>query len=213
MFTSARRARGGNPPLVPAAGPARQSLGPVSCRHLAGAIAWPRPRDRQPRLRSAMETAFCGTDAEGAWVWKDAYEALEAAQVMFLRKFGNAMRTRAGDAGDARDADPACRPSAVADPPLGRIRALPAILDADRARLCRRRSRHPDFGRSRARTLGRHRLAGDLRRTGQSASRANEIADTRAGLLGRLFRGIDVALTTPSRSTTGSIRRSGRAWC
>src|ERR1700752_2504620 len=45
-------------------------------------------------LRSAMETAFCGTDAEGAWVWKDAYEALEAAQVMFLRKFGAAMRTR-----------------------------------------------------------------------------------------------------------------------
>ena len=49
-------------------------------------------------LRSAMETAFCGTDAEGAWVWKDAYEALEAAQVMFLRKFGGAMRTRAGSA-------------------------------------------------------------------------------------------------------------------
>ena len=28
-------------------------------------------------LRSAMETAFCGSDAEGAWVWKDAYEACE----------------------------------------------------------------------------------------------------------------------------------------
>ena len=39
-------------------------------------------------LRSAMEAAFGGTDAEGAWVWKDAYEALEAAQVLFLRKFG-----------------------------------------------------------------------------------------------------------------------------
>ena len=49
-------------------------------------------------LRSAMETAFCGSDAEGAWVWKDAYEALEAAQVLFLRKFGAAMRTRAGAA-------------------------------------------------------------------------------------------------------------------
>src|ERR1700751_6151534 len=47
-------------------------------------------------LRSAMETAFCGTDAEGDWVWKDAYEALEAAQVLFLLKFGTAMRTRAG---------------------------------------------------------------------------------------------------------------------
>ena len=61
-------------------------------------------------LRSAMETAFCGSDAEGAWVWKDAYEALEAAQVLFLRKFGEAMRTRAGARrGDARDADSACR--------------------------------------------------------------------------------------------------------
>ena len=45
-----------------------------------------------------MEAAFGGTDAEGAWVWKDAYEALEAAQVLFLRKFGSAMRTRAGSA-------------------------------------------------------------------------------------------------------------------
>src|ERR1700674_5178401 len=47
-------------------------------------------------LRSAMQAAFAGTDAEGAWVWKDAYEALEAAQVLFLRKFGTAMRARAG---------------------------------------------------------------------------------------------------------------------
>jgi hypothetical protein len=27
-------------------------------------------------LRSAMEAAFGGTDAEGTWAWKDAYEAL-----------------------------------------------------------------------------------------------------------------------------------------
>jgi hypothetical protein len=49
-------------------------------------------------LRSAMEAAFGASDAEGAWVWKDAYEALEAAQVLFLPKFGGAMRTRAGSA-------------------------------------------------------------------------------------------------------------------
>ena len=54
-------------------------------------------------LRAAMETAFCGSDAQGAWVWKDAYDALEAAQVMFLRKFGNAMRTRAGSAASMLD--------------------------------------------------------------------------------------------------------------
>ena len=47
-------------------------------------------------LRLAMEAGFGATDAEGAWVWKDAYEALEAAQVLFLRKFGAAMHSRAG---------------------------------------------------------------------------------------------------------------------
>jgi len=47
------------------------------------------------RLRVAMEQAFGGSDAEGAWGWKDAYEACEAAQVLFLRKFGPAMRARA----------------------------------------------------------------------------------------------------------------------
>jgi predicted RNA methylase len=42
-----------------------------------------------------METAFGGSDAEGAWDWKTAYDACEAAQVLFLRRFGPAMRTRA----------------------------------------------------------------------------------------------------------------------
>ena len=46
-------------------------------------------------LRSATEAAFGASDADGAWVWKDAYEAGEAAQVLFLRKFGGAMRARA----------------------------------------------------------------------------------------------------------------------
>src|SRR5260370_2797521 len=46
-------------------------------------------------LRNAMITAFDGSDAEGAWTWKTAYDACEAAQVLFLRKFGTAMRERA----------------------------------------------------------------------------------------------------------------------
>ena len=45
-------------------------------------------------LRAAMVEAFGGSDAEGAWSWKDAYEACEAAQVLFLRRFGLAMRAR-----------------------------------------------------------------------------------------------------------------------
>jgi predicted RNA methylase len=46
-------------------------------------------------LRSAMEEACRGSDAEGAWSWKQAYDACEAAQVLFLRKFGAAIRARA----------------------------------------------------------------------------------------------------------------------
>ena len=46
-------------------------------------------------LRAAMTAAFGGSDAEGAWDWKTAYDACEAAQVLFLRKFGPAMRGRA----------------------------------------------------------------------------------------------------------------------
>jgi predicted RNA methylase len=47
-------------------------------------------------LRQAMTAAFDGSDAEGAWDWKTAYDACEAAAVLFLRKFGHSMRTRAG---------------------------------------------------------------------------------------------------------------------
>ncbi|RUX85313.1 hypothetical protein, partial [Mesorhizobium sp. M7D.F.Ca.US.004.01.2.1] len=32
-------------------------------------------------LRTAMATSFGGSDVQGFWVWKDAYEALEVAQV------------------------------------------------------------------------------------------------------------------------------------
>src|SRR5260370_11435519 len=46
-------------------------------------------------LRAAMIASFGASDAEGAWDWKTAYEACEAAQILFLRKFGPAMRERA----------------------------------------------------------------------------------------------------------------------
>jgi predicted RNA methylase len=47
-------------------------------------------------LRTTMETAFGGSDAEGTWDWKTAYDACEAVQVLFLRRFGPAMWARAG---------------------------------------------------------------------------------------------------------------------
>jgi predicted RNA methylase len=46
-------------------------------------------------LRTILMNIFGGTDAEGFWSWKDAYEATEVAQVLFLRKFGAAITARA----------------------------------------------------------------------------------------------------------------------
>jgi predicted RNA methylase len=46
-------------------------------------------------LRGAMEAAFGASDATGTWNWKTAYDACEAATVLFLRRHGFAMRAKA----------------------------------------------------------------------------------------------------------------------
>jgi hypothetical protein len=46
-------------------------------------------------LRAAMASAFGDSDAAGAWDWKTAYDACEAAKVLFLRKFAPALRAKA----------------------------------------------------------------------------------------------------------------------
>lgn len=46
------------------------------------------------QLGAAMTVSFGGTDAQGFWVWKDAYEAAEAAQVLFLQKYGPVIVSR-----------------------------------------------------------------------------------------------------------------------
>jgi P-loop containing NTP hydrolase pore-1 len=153
-------------------------------------------------LRSAMETAFCSTDAEGAWVWKDAYEALEAAQVMFLRKCGSAMRTRAGSA-----AAPGSSPGQAM---LGMLTRLAGRLPTQTRRS--KESEHFQqfstpialgFAAAEAAALTQADLVLEPSAgTGLLAIFAelakarlvlNEIADTRAGLLERLFRGIAVS--------------------
>jgi hypothetical protein len=46
-------------------------------------------------LPTAMESAFGASDADGGWDWKKtAYDACEATTVLFVRKFGPAMRAR-----------------------------------------------------------------------------------------------------------------------
>ena len=52
------------------------------------------------RLRHAMETAFNAADATGAWDWKMAYDAAEAASVLFLRRYGPALMTNVSDDAD-----------------------------------------------------------------------------------------------------------------
>jgi hypothetical protein len=47
-------------------------------------------------LRAAMEQAFGGSDASGAWDWKAAYDTCEAASVLFLRKYGKVLLRKAG---------------------------------------------------------------------------------------------------------------------
>mgnify|MGYP000240414882 CR=1 FL=1 len=86
------------PPVMPL--PPVRSLDPApAIRAVAEALqpdlAQGRPIDAA-RLRLEMERAFGGSDASGAWDWKLAYEAGEVALVLFLRKFGRALLTRAG---------------------------------------------------------------------------------------------------------------------
>lgn len=46
-------------------------------------------------LRAAMEEAFGASDTSGAWVWKDAYEAAEIAQILMLSRYGTLMQRQA----------------------------------------------------------------------------------------------------------------------
>jgi hypothetical protein len=145
-------------------------------------------------LRSAMESAFGATDAEGAWLWKDAYDALEAAQVMFLRKFGGAMRTRAGSAAamlemlvrlagrlpsQTRRSEESEHFQQFSTPiALGFAAAEAAALTPADIVL------EPSAGTG---------LLAIFAELAKSRLVLNEIADTRAGLLSRLFRDVAVS--------------------
>ncbi len=43
-------------------------------------------------LRTAMEQAFGASDTSGSWIWKDAYEAAEVAQILMLSRYGALMQ-------------------------------------------------------------------------------------------------------------------------
>jgi len=144
-------------------------------------------------LRAAMETAFGASDATGAWDWKSAYDACEAATVLFLRKYGRALFRKAGS--------PAARLSALSkianllpthtrrsaesqtfqqfSTPirLGLVAAhAAAITPADRVL-------EPSAGTG---------LLAILAEIAGGALVLNELADTRANLLSLLFPAISV---------------------
>ena len=79
------------PPVsVPASGGAPADVdGPAAlldaARTLLPVLEAGRPLDAGT-LRDAMTRAFGASDADGAWVWKDAYEAAEAAVGRCQRK-------------------------------------------------------------------------------------------------------------------------------
>ena len=76
--------------IDPPASPARPVAGDAlfaAARSLLPTLEAGRPLDAAT-LRDAMTRAFGASDAEGGWVWKDAYEAAEAAVVLFVQRYG-----------------------------------------------------------------------------------------------------------------------------
>ena len=88
--------------IDPPAEPARLAGGDAlfaAARTLLPILEAGRPLDAAI-LRDAMTQAFGASDSSGAWVWKDAYEAAEAAVVLFVQRYGRAMRRQAGAGSD-----------------------------------------------------------------------------------------------------------------
>ena len=139
-------------------------------------------------LRAAMESAFGGSDAEGAWDWKTAYDCCEATAVLFLRKFSSAMRGRAAS------------PAAML-PMLSKIAGLlPTHTRRSEESQALQQFSTPialGFAASTAAAITPADLvlepsAGTgllaiLAELAGGALMLNELADTRAGLLARLF--------------------------
>ena len=162
-------------------------------------------------LREAMTGAFGASDADGAWVWKDAYEAAEAALVLFLQRYGRAMRHEAGAGPDG--------PAAM----LGMLETL-AALEPSQTRRSEEQLRYQQFSTPLPLAYAALQAAmiqpGDvvlepsagtgmlavmaqlaLGDTAASALHLNEIAAVRACLLAGLFPG-----STVTRHNAESIR-------
>ena len=74
---------------LPFAAPAADAPANIvaAARTLLPHLARSRPLDRK-LLSSVMEMCFNGSDADGAWSWRDAYDAVEAALALQIRRLG-----------------------------------------------------------------------------------------------------------------------------
>ena len=153
-------------------------------------------------LRDAMTAAFGATDADGAWVWKDAYDAAEAAVVLFVKRYGAAMRREAGAGprGPAAMLDMLRRLSALEPSHTRRSEEqvrlqqfstpLPLAYAAAQAAMVRPGDRvlEPSAGTGFLAVMAYCAL----RDTAARNLHLNELAPTRAGLLEKLFAGVSV---------------------
>ena len=153
-------------------------------------------------LRAAMTAAFGAGDAEGAWIWKDAYEAAEAAMVLFLKRYGRLMRREAGAGPGSAAAMLAMLEALAALEPSQTRRSeeqlalqqfstpLPLAYAALQAAAIRPGDTvlEPSAGTGMLAVMAECALGN---RTGGARSRSplhlNEIAEVRAGLLAGLF--------------------------
>ena len=147
-------------------------------------------------LRDAMTRAFGATDARGAWVWKDAYEAAEGAIVLFIRRHGRAMRRHAGAGPDGPAAMLRMLEAVAALEPSHTKRSeeqvrlqqfstpLPLAYAALRAAAIQPGDTvlEPSAGTGMLAVMAECALG-----SGAGSLHLNEIADTRRALLSRLF--------------------------
>ena len=152
-------------------------------------------------LRGAMSTAFGATDAEGAWVWKDAYEAAEAALVLFLQRYARVMRREAGAGPDGPASMLAMLETLAALEPSQTRRSeeqmelqqfstpLPLAYAALQAAAIRPGDSvlEPSAGTGMLTVMAQCALGRALGDRTTGALHLNELAGVRAGLLTRLF--------------------------
>ena len=165
-----------------------------AARALLPVLAAGRPLDANA-LRDAMTGAYGGSDAEGAWVWKDAYEAAEAAVVLFLQRYGRAMRQRAGAGIEGPAAMLAMLERLAALEPSHtkrsedqvRLQQFSTPLGIAYAAVRAAALRAGDAVLEPSAGTGMLAVMAQCALGGEGALHLNEIANTRAGLLARLF--------------------------